>query len=153
VRGGRSRYPNIKSRKAGQVISRLGRVLAVALILATPALAQLAGPVPTSTASKALPTTTQSQTMFIRGIPSKTTYVTGLNVVATGASVVAFTAGTGTNCGSGTVALNAPITLAAGSLIAWGTGMGALMIAPQGSDLCVSIGTAAVGGVVSYSQQ
>jgi hypothetical protein len=41
--------------------------LAFALLLAGPVLAQLAGPAPTTTGSRPLPTTTQTATTFIAG--------------------------------------------------------------------------------------
>ena len=79
--------------------------------------------------------------------------MTGFHLVGGASSVVSWSAGTGTNCATGTVALNAPETLTAGSITDFGDGAGAIMVVPIGQDLCLTVGTAAVGGWVAYAQQ
>jgi hypothetical protein len=128
-------------------------LLALLALIPVTAFAQPMGPIPATTSSLPLPSTTQTQTRFVAGVPGKSIFVTAMIIVPVGGAVVSWVAGTGTNCGSNTVALNAPMTLATGQTIAWGTGVGALMVAPLGYDLCLSVGTAAISGSVSFAQQ
>jgi hypothetical protein len=131
------------------------RVLGLGFALLTsPTLAQTpTGQFPTTTASIPLPSAIQAQTKFIAGVAGKSTYITAVHLVPGIGSRVAWTAGTGTNCGSDTTALNSVETYLGGAgAESWGTGQGALMVAPQGYDICLTIGTAAVGGTVAYGQ-
>ena len=73
-------------------------------------------------------------------------YVTGINFVASGAGTVQLVYGTGTNCGTGTGNLTGAITVAVGTVIAYGTGTGIILIVPQGNALCATTGTGAAGG-------
>jgi hypothetical protein len=131
------------------------RLLALmfALALAGPARAQPTTLVPSTTASVALPTSTQAMTKLVSGVAGKSIYLTALHMIGAGAAVVTWSSGTGTNCGSNTVTLNAPETLATGSVTNLGSGLGAVMVVPAGSDLCLTVGTAAVSGWVAYGMQ
>lgn len=134
------------------------RKLGLALILflgLAPAQAQQAfmGPVPVTQASIALPTTTQARTVLITHIAGKFTYITSWHIVPASGAVVTWSYGTGTNCGTNTVVLDGPdaygTTLQSDN---YGVGEGALLVVPQGSDVCLTIGTAAISGSVTYGQ-
>lgn len=130
-------------------------VLLPALAYCPPALAQQAflGPVPTVQATLALPTSTQSRTKFISGVASKYTYITNWHIIPTSGAVVTWSYGTGTNCGTGTTTLDGPDTY--GTTIVpdnYGVGEGAILVAPEGVDICLTISTAAIAGSVGYGQ-
>jgi hypothetical protein len=78
------------------------RLLALFALVPATALAQPLGPIPATTNSLPLPSTTQTQTRFVAGVLGKSIYVTALIIVPVGGAVVAWTAGTGSNCGTGT---------------------------------------------------
>ena len=87
----------------------------------------------TTTASIPLPSATQARTKFIAGVARKSTYITAIHLVPGIGSQVAWTAGTGTNCGSNTTVLSSIETYLGGAgAESWGTGQGALIVAPQG---------------------
>ncbi len=128
--------------------------LALAL-WASPAAAQPFTPnaVPATTATLALPTSTQVRTKLIPGIAGKYTYITAWHIVAASGAVVTWSFGTGTNCATGNTILDGPDTY--GTTIVpdtYGTGAGALLVAPQGVDVCLTITTGAIAGSVAFGQ-
>lgn len=134
------------------------RKLALALILllgAVSAQAQQAflGPVPVAQASLALPTTTQARTVLITHVAGKFTYITSWHIIPASGAVVTWSYGTGTNCGTNPVILDGPVTY--GTVLQpdnYGSAKGALLIAPQGTDICLTVSTAAIAGSVTYGQ-
>lgn len=79
--------------------------------------------------------------------------MTGFHIVPKSGAVLTWSAGTGTNCGTNAVVLDGPNTY--GTVLQpdnYGTGAGAVMVAPQGNDLCLTVGTAAIAGSVAYGQ-
>jgi hypothetical protein len=127
--------------------------LAVAVLLATPAWTQVGpmAPEPMTTASLALPTSTQARTKFLSA-GTGTTYITSLHLVPLSGATVTWSAGTGSNRATNNVILSGPVTYGSNEVVAWGTGAGALLVAPQSYDVCLTISGAAVGGSVSYGQ-
>jgi hypothetical protein len=80
-------------------------------------------------------------------------YVTSYSIVAAVAENVQFVYGTGTNCGTGQVAITSNMALSANGGIARGNGQGILFKLPAGNALCVlasSTGPTAVD--VSFAQ-
>jgi hypothetical protein len=87
--------------------------LALALMLTVPAWAQ---PVliPATTATVALPTSTQATTKLLSGALSKSTIITALHIIPASGAIVTWSAGTGTNCGTNNVVLDGPATYGSG---------------------------------------
>lgn len=107
--------------------------------------------VPATTNQIAVVGTVAAATKIITGVSGKSIYVTALVLIPVATSVVTFTTGTGTNCGTGTASLSGAMTFAAGQTINHGGGYGTVMVVPQGNDLCITITTAAAPGTLSYS--
>ena len=131
------------------------RWLVLALALSSPAAAQpfTGGPIPSATATAALPTSTQSRTTLIKGVAGQYIYVIGWHIIPASGAVVTWSTGTGTNCGTSNVILDGPNTY--GTTIApdnWGGNVGAVMIVPKGQDLCLTIATAAISGSIVTGQ-
>lgn len=132
---------------------KLAAALSIYAWLASAALAQYMGPVPVTTATIALPTATQARTKLIAGISGKSTYITGFHISPVATAVITWSAGTGTNCGTNTTVLDGPDTYPSGTLAdSYGVGQGAVLVAPQGYDVCLTITTAAIAGSVAYGQ-
>lgn len=124
-------------------------IFALALSVAS-AFAQTASfPVPSIPTSIA--GTVAAITRIITVPSGKQIVVTALQQVPVATSVVTYSYGTGTNCGTGTTALTGAMTFAAGQVLNMGSGTGPIMIVPQGNDLCVTIATAAAPGSLVYT--
>lgn len=130
---------------------KLTAIVAIWFALATPLLAQQSVFVPATMASATFGAIT-TMTQLVAGIAKKSIYITALREEPTASSVVTWSYGTGTNCGTGTVNFLGPVTYAAFDEIQMGTGYGALFVIPQGNSLCITISTAVSPGWVSYSQ-
>lgn len=130
--------------------------LLLALLLSLAAVAQAAAQsavvVPATMATASIVGTVATSTKIISGIAGKTTYITALNLVPVATSAVTLTAGTGTNCGTGSVNLTGTMTFAAGQALHLGNGYGAVLVPPQGDDVCITIGTAVAPGSIGYAQ-
>jgi hypothetical protein len=108
--------------------------LVFALALEAPAWAQPAQPIPSTTTSIALPTTTQSRTTLVAGVAGMSIYITAsLHLVGGASSVVTWSDGT--------------------TVISLGPGLDAVMVVPTGLDPCLTVGTAAASGWLAYSVQ
>lgn len=132
------------------MIKAIAGLLVAFLGFASPAMAQQL--TPTTQAQISIAGTVAASTRIITGIAGKRIYPTALMLVPVATSVVTFTYGTGTNCGTNTVSLTGALTFSAGQAINFGNGAGALLVLPLGVDLCVTIATAAAPGSLSYAQ-
>lgn len=129
---------------------RLLTALLIFIGLLSPALAQ--SPVtPSTSAQIAIAGTVAASTRIITGQTNKQIYVTALLLIPVATSVVTFTYGTGTNCGTNTVSITGAMTFAAGAVVAHGGGFGAVFVLPRGTDLCITIATAAAPGSLAYA--
>lgn len=130
---------------------KLSAALLFYLGLASAALAQQSVYVPATTNQISVAGTVATSTKIITGISGKQIYVTALLLIPVATSVVTLTYGTGTNCGTGTTSLTGAMIFAAGQTINHGVGNGAILVLPQGVDLCITIATAAAPGSLAYS--
>lgn len=107
--------------------------------------------VPATTNQISVAGTVATATKIVTGITGKSIYVTGVALIPVATSVVTFTYGTGTNCGTGTGSISGAMTFAAGQTLTFGIGNGAIFVVPSGNDLCITIATAAAPGALAYS--
>jgi hypothetical protein len=126
-------------------------VLALALC-GGPAAAQQSVVTPATSASIPIAGTVAAATKIVSGAAGKSIYVTAIALVPVATSVVTLTSGTGTNCGTNTANVTGAMTFNAGQVLAVGDGFGAVLVVPQGADLCLTIATAAAPGSLSYAQ-
>lgn len=123
----------------------------LALLVAGAAFAQQSVFVPATTAQISIAGTVATATRIVTGISGKRIYVTGVSLIPVATSVVTFTYGTGTNCGTGTANVTGAMTFGAGQTLNLGTGNGALWALPAGNDLCITVATAVAPGSLSYA--
>jgi hypothetical protein len=97
-------------------------------------------------------TGTAGTTRVIPGIAGRSIYITALLLVPVATAVVTISTGTGAACGTNNVPLSGAMTFAAGDPIEYGTGNGAVFVAPVGQDFCIAVGTANAPGSVSFAQ-
>jgi hypothetical protein len=126
-------------------------LFALALGLSSPALAQQSVFVPATTAQIPITGTVAAAARIVTGVAGKQIYVTSVMLIPVATSVVTFTYGTGTNCGTGTTAVAGVLTFAAGQTLILGEGYGAVWVLPPGTDLCITIATAVAPGSLSYA--
>jgi hypothetical protein len=108
--------------------------------------------VPATTTTIALPTTTGTK-VIVSGVANLHTYVTALALVPLSGAQVWFTeANAGTSCATSPATLLGPVTMVGGDVIHWGSGFGAVLALSSGSDLCLTVSTATVGGSLAYGQ-
>jgi hypothetical protein len=127
-------------------------LLALALCLGSPALAQQSVFVPATTAQIPIVGTVAASTRIVTGIAGKQIYVTSVMLIPLATSVVTFTQGTGTNCGTNTASVTGALTFAAGQILNFGDGYGAIWVLPPAFDLCITIATAVAPGSLSFGQ-
>lgn len=107
-----------------------------------------------ATASVPITIATGATTQIVALAAGKSIYVTGWNVVAAGTANFSLVYGTGTNCGTGTTALTGVYNLTAQSGLAFGGGLGPVLVTPVGQALCeVDSTTVQMSGSVAYAQQ
>jgi hypothetical protein len=107
--------------------------------------------IPGTTASIPVTGTVAGATVIVAGIGGKNIYVTSINLVPVATSVVTLTQGTGAGCGTGTTNVTGAMTFNAGQFLSVGGGYGAVLALLPGNSLCITIGTAAAPGSLSYS--
>lgn len=132
------------------------RLCAAFLVLIGLANAALAQQWPTPAFNLSIAGTVAASTKIITapttGGPSgKQIIITSIMQVPVATSVVTYTYGTGTNCGTGTTSLTGAMIFAAGQVLNMGSGIAPIMILPPGNDLCVTIATAAAPGSLTYT--
>lgn len=107
-----------------------------------------------ATASAAVTMSSATTTRFITGVSGKTTYVTSFDLIAGGLTSATIVAGTGTNCGTGSVSLTGAYPFSAQAGLTKGDGVGAVLFAPVGDDVCVTNSASVqLSGSLSYAQQ
>lgn len=99
--------------------------------------------------------TAAATTQVITGSATAVIHVCAINVSMSAAGTVAFSEGTGANCGSNTTALTSPITLATGTPFNAGSGFGQIMqtdaTTVTSKNFCVAAATGNVVGFISYT--
>lgn len=131
-------------------MKRLALALVTLLGLCAGASAQ-SFPVPAASIQTSIAGTVAVATKILTGIAGKQIIVTGVSQIPVATSVVTYTYGTGTNCGTGTTSVTGAMTFAAGQTLNLGNGAGAIFILPQLTDLCITIATAAAPGSLTYT--
>jgi hypothetical protein len=129
---------------------KLALFVTLALLASAGAQAQQSVVVPATTDTIAIAGTVAARTKIITGVVGKSIYVTALALVPASTSSVTFSYGTGTNCGTGTVNLTGIMTFNPGQTINYGSGYGTVLRVPDGNDLCITVGTTAAPGTLSY---
>ena len=127
------------------------KLLLLLLLLAGPAAAQQSVVIPATTNQISIAGTVAVATRIVTGVAGKQIYVTAVALVPVATSVVTFTTGTGSNCGTGTANVTGAMTFSAGQTLVLGDGYGAVYVIPSGNDLCITIATAAAPGSLAYS--
>ena len=128
-------------------------LLAVLLsIVSTEAWSQQSVVTPSTTNSIAITGTVATTTVIVTGVASKSVYVTSVALVPVATSVVTFTQGTGAACATGTSSVTGAMTFNAGQVLTLGDGYGAVWALLPGNSLCITVGTVAAPGSLSYSQ-
>lgn len=131
---------------------KLLAALLILLGLASAALAQQSVFVPATTVQIPIAGTVAASTQIVAGVAGKRIYVTNVNMVPVATSVVTFTTGTGTNCGTSTASITGAMTFTTGNQpLTLGVGNGAVFVLPVGFSLCVTIATAAAPGSLAYA--
>jgi hypothetical protein len=125
--------------------------LALALIAALAFGASASAQVITATQQIPIVGTVAASTRIVTGVAGKQIIVTSVMQIPVATAVVTYTTGTGTNCGTGTVSLTGALTFSAGQILTMGDGASPVLIVPTGSDLCITIATAAAPGSLSYT--
>jgi hypothetical protein len=96
---------------------------------------------------------TATTTQLVAASGSTNIYVTGWDVISSGADNFQLEYGTGTNCGTGTTALTGLYNLAAQAGVARGGNLGVVYKLPAGAALCaVTTAATQMSGSVSYTQ-
>jgi hypothetical protein len=130
---------------------RLALALAFAFLFASPAVAQLA-PTPATQASLPIVGGIATATVLIAGVVGQRLYITSVDLTPVATSVVTFSQGTGPACAGGTASnVTGALTFSAGQTYSKGSGNGALWVLGLGNSLCITIGTAAAPGSISFS--
>jgi len=103
--------------------------------------------------SAAISVNTAATTQLVALASGQVIHVTSFDFIAGGSTNVTLVRGTGTNCGTGQVALTGAYPLTAQAGIAKGNGLGPVLFVPSGEALCI-INSAAqqVSGSISYRQ-
>ena len=125
--------------------------LALWLGFITSAQGQAAVVVPATTNQISVTGSVAAATRIVTGVAGKSIYITSVALVPVATSVVTFTTGTGTNCGTNTANVTGAMTFTAGQTLIAGTGNGAIWVLPAGFDLCITIATAVAPGSLAYS--
>lgn len=133
------------------LIIAIAALLVLLGYLETPARSQQSVIIPATTNTDPVAGTVATITKLISGASGKRIYITAIGLHPAATSVVTLTTGTGTNCGTGPVVIYGPATFQASENWYQGTGNGAIMALPSGADLCITVGTAAAPGFISYT--
>jgi hypothetical protein len=103
--------------------------------------------------SAQLTMSTATTTQMVAPAAGKSIYVCGFAINGGGATTAKLVAGTGTNCGTGTVTLTPAFSLANATTVALGGGLGYVAKAASGNALCATNSAAATANLfVAYTQ-
>ena len=103
--------------------------------------------------SAQLTVSTATTTQMVALVAAKSIYVCGFVINGAGATTAKLVYGTGTNCATGLVSLTPAFTLATGSNVAFGSGLGYVTKTIAANALCVTNSAAVAANVlVSYTQ-
>jgi len=115
--------------------------------------ARASAPVPVTNASVAINISTATTTQLVALSAGQAIYVTAYNVIAGGTGNITLVYGTGSNCGTGTTSLTGAYNLTAQAGVAFGSGVGAVLVVPAGNALCATTSAAVqMSGSVAYAQ-
>src|ERR1035437_25707 len=104
-----------------------------------------------SSAQIAMSTATTTQMVAL--VSGKSVYVCGFVINGGGATTAKLVHGTGTSCATGQTSLTPAFTLASGTMLSFGGGLGYVTKAPSGNALCVTNSAAVTANVfVTYTQ-
>lgn len=96
---------------------------------------------------------TATTTQIVALVAAKSIYVCGFVINGAGATTAKLVYGTGTNCATGQVSLTPAFTLATGSTVAFGNGLGYVLKTIAANALCVTNSAAIAANVlVTYTQ-
>lgn len=103
--------------------------------------------------SALLTVSTATTTQIVALAAAKSIYICSLTINGAGSTTGKLVSGTGTNCGTGQANLTPAFSLAAGSTVTAGSGLGYVVKTASGAAVCVT-NSAAVGVnvLVSYTQ-
>lgn len=128
-------------------------LLALALAVSSPALAQSPFPSTVSTKSVAISIAAATTTQLIPAATNQSIGLTAISVVAGAAGNIKFVYGTGTNCGTGTTDLTGTYNLTTNVGFSIGSGIGLLLLVPPSQAVCaVTSTTANMAGFLAYTQ-
>ncbi len=97
--------------------------------------------------------TTATTTQLVALVSGKAIFVCQFLVNGAGSTTVKFVAGTGTACGTGTTNLTQPFTVASGTNVTMGAGIGYVFKTASGNALCATNSAAATANIqVAYTQ-
>ncbi len=100
-----------------------------------------------------LTVSTATTTQAVALASGKTIYVCGFVLNGAGATTTKLVYGTGTNCGTGTTSLTPAFTLASGTNVVFGGGLGFVAKTASSSALCITNSAAVAANVlVAYTQ-
>ena len=103
--------------------------------------------------SAQLTISTATTTQMVALVAAKSIYICGFVINGAGATTAKFVYGTGANCATGPVNLTPAFTLATGSNIVYGGGLGYITKTIAANALCVTNSAAVAANVlVSYTQ-
>jgi hypothetical protein len=103
--------------------------------------------------SAQLTMSTATTTQMVALVSGKSIYVCGLILNGGGSTTTKLVYGTGTNCATGTTSLTPAFTLASGTNVILGGGLGFVTKANTANALCVTNSAAATANIfVSYTQ-
>jgi hypothetical protein len=96
---------------------------------------------------------TATTTQVVALVAAKAIYVCSFVINGAGSTTAKLVAGTGTNCGTGQVSLTPAFSLATGSTVSAGGGLGYLTKAAAGNALCLTNSAAIAANVfITYTQ-
>jgi hypothetical protein len=103
--------------------------------------------------SAQLTVSTATTTQIVALVAAKTIYICGFLINGAGAATAKLVYGTGTNCATGQVSLTPAFTLAAGSNVSFGNGLGYVLKTASANALCLTNSAAVAANVlVTYTQ-
>lgn len=133
--------------------SLLLALLGLGLFYLSGAQAQQSVIVPSTQASVPIVISTSTTTQLVALASGQSIYVTSWDVISAGSGTVQLVYGTGTNCATAQGNVTGVYTLAANVGLAKGTGVGAVLVVPQGTALCATtVGAVVYGGSLSYAR-